>query len=380
MAFKALRPDLAITPERENYEENRKEREKNESPGDYAYKYDNAKIAGYYPDGTAAVHLEDGDHPAYNAPQKGEVLADDPDAQFTKINGAWYVIDPDNPEKCWYTSKEPSTYVTATNPITKSINSFKEIATDLNDGLKSRGSIVVEDPSLYNVTNSMSLGILDSINTGAKNRADKMSESKYDFANWATSGIVGMVDGAINPTDPLSKEHWESSFGTALLITGVKPNVTTSIDDATTTFTKGPSASTGTGEMATLGKDELIVADKSFLNEQGRIDWDKYAPNGGYVEGTRVNGVTLEGGTVIDRYGSPKGNYTSPVGASYESRALPYTENANAYHQYRIIKPIENVSMGEIAPAFKQPGGGIQYELPNSIEYLIEKKYLEVIN
>ncbi|WP_026329527.1 hypothetical protein, partial [Propionispira raffinosivorans] len=35
MAFKALRPDLAITPERENYEENRKEREKNESPWDY---------------------------------------------------------------------------------------------------------------------------------------------------------------------------------------------------------------------------------------------------------------------------------------------------------------------------------------------------------
>jgi len=83
---------------------------------------------------------------------------------------------------------------------------------------------------------------------------------------------------------------------------------------------------------------------------------------------------------VIDRYGSPKGSYTSPVGASYEARALPYTENPNAYHQYRIIKPIENVSMGEIAPAFKQPGGGIQYELPNSIEYLIEKKYLEVIN
>jgi len=43
------------------------------------------------------------------------VLADDPDAQFTKINGAWYVIDPENAEKCWYTSKEPSTYG-PTNP------------------------------------------------------------------------------------------------------------------------------------------------------------------------------------------------------------------------------------------------------------------------
>ena len=83
---------------------------------------------------------------------------------------------------------------------------------------------------------------------------------------------------------------------------------------------------------------------------------------------------------MIDRYGNPRGSYTSPVGTSYEARALPYIENPNAYHQYRVIKPIENVSMGEIVPAFKQPGGGIQYELPNSVEYLIEKGYLEVID
>ncbi|WP_442891455.1 glycohydrolase toxin TNT-related protein [Dendrosporobacter sp. 1207_IL3150] len=34
---------------------------------------------------------------------------------------------------------------------------------------------------------------------------------------------------------------------------------------------------------------------------------------------------------------------------------------SNAYHQYRVVKSIENVSMGEIAPAFKQTGRGIQY-------------------
>jgi len=58
------------------------------------------------------VHLADGDHPAYTAPKKGDVLADDSNAQFIKIDGAWYVLDPDNAEKCWYTSKEPSTWQT----------------------------------------------------------------------------------------------------------------------------------------------------------------------------------------------------------------------------------------------------------------------------
>ncbi|MFD0671934.1 TNT domain-containing protein [Cohnella sp. GCM10027633] len=128
---------------------------------------------------------------------------------------------------------------------------------------------------------------------------------------------------------------------------------------------------------ANLGKDELVVADKSFLNSQGRIDWDAHAPNGGYVTGTRVDGARLEEGTLIDRYGNERGSYTSPLGTGYGERALPYVENSNAYHQYKVVKPIDDVSMGEIAPAFKQSGGGIQYELPNSIEYLKSKGYLE---
>jgi hypothetical protein len=157
MVFKALRPELAITPERENYEENRKERAKNESPGDYAYKYDNEKIAGYYPDGTAAVHLEDGDHPVYNAPKKGDVLADDPDAQFTKINGAWYVIDPENAEKCWYTSKEPSIEVQKKEEYKKTIDenenllllgiAGRDAGMGLNKGTTKNIETIIKGPS-----------------------------------------------------------------------------------------------------------------------------------------------------------------------------------------------------------------------------------------
>ncbi len=119
-----------------------------------------------------------------------------------------------------------------------------------------------------------------------------------------------------------------------------------------------------------LGKDELVVSNSKYLNKAGDINWEKYAPNGGYVEGTRTTGNTLSKGTIIDRYGNEYGRYTSPVGTSYTKRSLPYIENPNAYHKYKIVEPINNVAKGEIAKAFRQTGGGIQYELPKSINDL----------
>ena len=71
---------------------------------------------------------------------------------------------------------------------------------------------------------------------------------------------------------------------------------------------------TGRGSGENLKPDELIVRDSKFLDVDGNIDWDTWAPNGGRVPGTVKRGQTLEVGTIIDRYGSPYGKYTSPVG------------------------------------------------------------------
>ena len=128
-----------------------------------------------------------------------------------------------------------------------------------------------------------------------------------------------------------------------------------------------------------LGKDELVVSDPKFLNGDGSIKWEEYAPNGGYVEGTKTNGQTICAGSYIDRYGNPQGRYVSPVGTTYGERSLPYIENPNAYHQYYVVKDITNVSMGEIAPAFGQIGGGIQYQLPDSIQNLIAQGILKEV-
>jgi len=42
----------------------------------------------------------------------------------------------------------------------------------------------------------------------------------YTVGNWATMGTFDMVNGAINPEEPLSLQHWIDSAGTVLLIYG----------------------------------------------------------------------------------------------------------------------------------------------------------------
>ena len=129
----------------------------------------------------------------------------------------------------------------------------------------------------------------------------------------------------------------------------------------------------------TIGTDELVVRDSIVLDANGNIDWEKWAPKGGRVPGTIKENQTISSGTIMDRYGSQWGKYTSPVGVPYEQRALPYIENLNAYHKYEVLKPINNVTISEIAPAFEQVGGGIQFELPYNIKKLKELGYIKEI-
>ena len=145
---------------------------------------------------------------------------------------------------------------------------------------------------------------------------------------------------------------------------------------------KGNVVESVTGDIESgkaIGTDELVVRDTKFLDADENIDWEKWAPNGGRVPGTIKENQTIPAGTIIDRYGSQWGKYTSPAGVPYEQRALPYIENPNAYHKYEVLKPIDNVTISEIAPAFEQVGGGIQYELPNNIKKLKELDYIKEI-
>lgn len=124
---------------------------------------------------------------------------------------------------------------------------------------------------------------------------------------------------------------------------------------------------------------EMRVADPGYLGDDGKIDWNKYAPNDGIEPGTLQENQTLRKGTIIDRYGSEYGKYTSPEGTPYDSRSLPYKNNPHMYNKYRVIQDLDGVDTSTIAEAFNRGGGGIQYQLPQSVKELVKLGYLERI-
>lgn len=184
----------------------------------------------------------------------------------------------------------------------------------------------------------------------------------YDKTNNQTLGMIAGILASTGSAKGLNMADAKLGWSNK----GVKGNVVESV----------------TGDIESgkaIGTDELVVRDTKFLDADENIDWEKWAPNGGRVPGTIKENQTIPAGTIIDRYGSQWGKYTSPAGVPYEQRALPYIENPNAYHKYEVLKPIDNVTISEIAPAFEQVGGGIQYELPNNIKKLKELYYIKEI-
>ncbi|MBE6050038.1 MAG: DUF4237 domain-containing protein [Clostridium sp.] len=127
--------------------------------------------------------------------------------------------------------------------------------------------------------------------------------------------------------------------------------------------------------------DELYIKYKDvyqndlyFNQATGEINWPK---DNGFSEYPKD--LKLLPGVKIDRYGSDFGTFTSPLGISYEQRALAPGTELKPYSVFEVLKPIE-VKAGGIAPWFNQPGGGIQYIMPDIIDELIDSGFLRRIN
>ncbi|MDR4887681.1 TNT domain-containing protein [Fredinandcohnia sp. QZ13] len=130
---------------------------------------------------------------------------------------------------------------------------------------------------------------------------------------------------------------------------------------------------------------------KYYNQETGAINWPgtKGDPNIDGFKNGEYQIETLKPGTEIDRYGSNgSGQYFSPAGSSYESRALPPHMTQQPYQQYTIIREFD-VRAGEIAPWFDEVGGGTQYyskieifddfgnKVPATVENLIKYGYIK---
>lgn len=114
----------------------------------------------------------------------------------------------------------------------------------------------------------------------------------------------------------------------------------------------------------------------SFWN--GKIKWP---PNNGALDNT-TEVVTLQPGTIVDRYGelSPQSRFAAEYGTPISARSLNIkTTNTTIYNKYLIVGPIENVEKSIIAPWFDSPGMGTQYAFPEPISVLIEKGLIKII-
>lgn len=140
-----------------------------------------------------------------------------------------------------------------------------------------------------------------------------------------------------------------------------------------------------------------IVRESSFLDDEGNIDWAKFAPFGGFVcndDGPVIEIIKITKYGSVDRYGkAPFGRYVCPVidnrFYSYEQRSLPYIlESVNHYifnihddlaGNYACPEYIKNsifkkynienyedlleCQEGTVAEAFNQCGGAKQIKL-----------------
>ncbi|GKZ71279.1 hypothetical protein AnigIFM60653_008088 [Aspergillus niger] len=102
-----------------------------------------------------------------------------------------------------------------------------------------------------------------------------------------------------------------------------------------------------------------------------------YAPNKGF-NGCPKN-VTLEVGTLVDRFGREDGSYLAPVNTSYAQRSIGPSslnkyDNSPLYNYwlFEVMEPFEALG-GEILPWDGQPGGGWQW-YANVTQLLIDGK------
>ena len=206
------------------------------------------------------------------------------------------------------------------------------------DGLKTRASAVSENPSLYNIT------------------------------NWLTLGTADTVKGAVVPEKPLSLEHWLNALGTVSIAIGVYR-----IIEDTDTGSISLQQRSHKDDSYALNTDVTEI-NRSWYTASGEIN---YPPNDGAVPGTEQV-ITISQNTILGRYGKIGISSCYVTDSNFDSMylSLPPFTDPSIYQEFVVVEDIPNVVRATIAPWGDSVGGGIQYKLPAPIKDLIHQGFL----
>lgn len=124
----------------------------------------------------------------------------------------------------------------------------------------------------------------------------------------------------------------------------------------------------------------------AYKKKGGKLTWKQYLARNKHrtwppkrgADGETVD-VTLPKGTMVDRFGTGKGRFASPVGTSIPERALSpgTTTKYPVATKYELVRPL-TVKRSKIAPWFGESEGGIQYEFPQKFDELVPNSVREL--
>jgi hypothetical protein len=131
-------------------------------------------------------------------------------------------------------------------------------------------------------------------------------------------------------------------------------------------------------ERSLLAQERSLAEAAGWKRADGSIWWPPY--DGALPGTTKI--VTLDPGNggalnLVDRFGRTSGSYVSPAGLSLEARALSSTPT-NAPSVYSVDATIYGVERATVAPWFGQKGLGVQYKLPDSVQFYLDTMKLGV--
>jgi hypothetical protein len=113
-----------------------------------------------------------------------------------------------------------------------------------------------------------------------------------------------------------------------------------------------------------------------------RVEQVEWPANQGFVfnEANICNATHrwVEPGMELDRFGSKYGVFFGEKGTAYSGRSMRPVEGSINYTVYVVVERLPMI-VGEIAPAFEQPGGGVQYIASRPVVDLINGGFIKEV-